>query len=547
MVQPIPPQKNSYKDLIIITMISVLIFFLASLIDAFELFFEFSRAHDNWELDEIVMVLIIIAFSLAIFSWRRWCELGQELKYRQWIESQLYAAKQRAEVANHAKSEFLASMSHELRTPLNGILGYAQILRRDKTLTHQQQNAICTMQQSGEHLLTLINDVLDLSKIEANKMELHTETFQFKTFLDGIVGMTQIHAQQEIKFNYEFSSDLPDAVNGDEVRLRQVLVNLLGNAVKFTKQGQVQFNVSCQNHRIHFQIQDSGLGIAAESIDTIFEPFKQAGHNTFTEGTGLGLPISQRFVKMMGGKIKVNSTLGEGSCFEFSVSLPEAIDWQSEHIQKQQVIGFKGSPRKVLIVDDKVSNRMVLVSLLKPLGFEIQECENGLQSINLAQRFLPDVIIMDLLMPVMDGLEAMREIRKISALEQTIIIGASASAFDKDRSNCFNSGCDDFVIKPIQVDELLKKLGIHLELEWQYEEAVSLVKTDNQQTMTVPPIDSIRSLHQNIINGEIDAISEQAAQLMRQAEYQAFAQKLQQLADEFDLDQLEAFIEPYSR
>ncbi|MCV6638651.1 ATP-binding protein [Candidatus Albibeggiatoa sp. nov. NOAA] len=546
MTQPKPPQKKSVQDLIVIGMISIAAFILAGAVDAFEWFFEFSRSHDDWELDEIAMVLIIAAFALTVFSWRRWHELGQELIYRQWVESELNMAKQRAEIANHAKSEFLASMSHELRTPLNGILGYTQILQRDKTLTHQQHDAIQTMQKSGEHLLTLINDILDLSKIEANKMDLNTETFQLPNFLESIVNMIQIRAhQQKIEFNYEFSADLPYAVNGDEVRLRQVLVNLLGNAIKFTQQGQVNFYVNCQQNEITFTIQDTGVGIAAAHLKTIFEPFKQAGHNAFTEGSGLGLPISQRFVKMMGGEIHVDSTEGKGSCFAFSLQLPEIADWQPEQSQQREIIGFQGDACKILLVDDKVSNRMVLFSLLSPLGFEIKQCDNGLQSIEMAQDFIPDLIIMDLVMPVMDGLTAMREIRNNPTLESTIIIGASASAFDQDRIDCFSAGCDDFITKPIQVDELLDKIGTYLELEWQYDETGISDVSEVQQTINAPPIDLIHVLHQNITNGDIEEVSEQAAQLMLQPEYQAFAQQLQQLADEFDLDQLQAFIEPY--
>lgn len=558
MNNPVSPQKHARQDFIIILVISILAFFLAGAIDAFELLVEFSHQHEDWEVDEFFTISIIVTIGLGIFSWRRWHELERELTYRKWVQSQLKMAKdeaelarKQAEVANRAKSEFLASMSHELRTPLNGILGYAQILRRDKTLTTQQQDAIHTMQKSGEHLLTLINDILDLSKIEARKMELHTQTFQLPEFLIDIVNMMQIRAQPQIEFNYEFCNDLPIAVSGDEVRLRQVLVNLLGNAIKFTSHGQVTFKVNCQAEKFHFKIQDTGLGIAPEHLKTIFEPFRQAGEGErgFIEGTGLGLPISQRFVEMMGGTIQVQSTIGQGSIFEFELHLPKVMDWQSKLTQQRNIIGFQGTPRKILIVDDKVPNRMVLVSLLTPLGFEIKEAKEGKQGIEMASHFFPDGIIMDLVMPVMDGLDAIRQIRQIPELKQVIILGASASAFDKNRLECFNAGCDDFVTKPIQTNELLEKLGKYLKLDWIYEEEVkpdSITETSKNQSMMAPPTDVVQKCYNLILDGDIDAITEQATQLINlDKKYSLFAKELQRLADEFDLDQLQAFVEPY--
>ncbi len=237
MNNPVHPQKQARKDFIIISIISISVYLLAGAIDAFEQLIEFAHQHEDWEVDEFFTISVILAIALGVFAWRRWNELELELVYRKWVESQLKKAKDEAEVANRSKSEFLASMSHELRTPLNGILGYTQILRRDKTLSDQQQDAIHTIQKSGEHLLTLINDILDLSKIEANKMELHTQTFQLPEFLKDIINMMQFRVRQHTEFSYEFCKDLPVAVVGDEIRLRQVLVNLLGNAIKFTTQG----------------------------------------------------------------------------------------------------------------------------------------------------------------------------------------------------------------------------------------------------------------------------------------------------------------------
>jgi signal transduction histidine kinase len=297
-------QKNAYRDLAIITIFALVSFMIASITDAFELFFEFSRQHDDWEIDEIAIALIICAFSFGFFAWQRWRELRQELVYRQQIEKQLEIEKEKAEVANRAKSAFLANMSHELRTPLNGILGYAQILSRDKTLTQKQLEGVLIIQRSGDYLLTLINDILDLSKIEAGKVELHLMDFNFSEFVRGIVELFQMRAQQKgIDFICEPLSQLPASVHGDEKRLRQILINLIGNALKFTEKGSVILRIDTPSpNRVCFQVKDSGIGVAPEDIEKIFQPFQQVGDNQYrSEGTGLGLPITKKLAEMMGG------------------------------------------------------------------------------------------------------------------------------------------------------------------------------------------------------------------------------------------------------
>jgi len=588
MNQPVAPPKTARKDIIIIAIASIFAFWLASVINAFELFFEFSRAHNEWELDEIAIVLIIMSFALAVFSWRRWQECEHELAYRKLIQSQLKiakevaetenkqaeiarkeaeVAKEKAEIANQSKSEFLASMSHELRTPLNGILGYAQILRRDNSLNNQQQEAIHTMQKSGEHLLTLINDILDLSKIEAHKMELHQHNFDFADFLKGIVDMIQVRAvAKKLEFQYDFHADLPIAVNGDETRLRQVLVNLLGNAVKFTEKGKVTFKVNLIENRkqetreignsepllmpnIHFQIQDTGPGIASEFLKTIFEPFQQVGEERYiTKGTGLGLPLSQKFVEMMNSSLQVKSTIGEGSTFWFELHLPEVLNWQQTEIVQGTIIGYQKPPRKILVVDDNVANRMIFFSLLTPLGFEIIEAENGQDCIEKAKACLPDLIIMDLIMPIMDGLEATRQIRKIPELKNVIIIAASASAFDKQRKECLGVGCDDFVTKPIQTDEILEKLREYLKLEWIYETSIEKSE-DLASTLperVAPPTNIAQALHDLASLGDIEGIIEQAQKLSKMDnQFILFAKQVEELANDFEIEELQTLVEPY--
>jgi signal transduction histidine kinase len=320
-------------------------------------------------------------------------------------------ARLAAESANRAKSTFLANMSHELRTPLNGILGYAQIFSHDKSLTKKQQEGMGIIRRSGEYLLTLINDILDLSKIEAGKIELYSTDFDFNEFLQGIVELFQMRAQQKgIDFLYEPLSQLPIRVRGDEKRLRQILINLLGNAVKFTESGGVILRVSFQiTGRVCFQVKDSGPGVAPEDIEKMFEPFQQVGdQKKRSEGTGLGLPITKKLVEMMGGTLQVDSILGQGSLFSMEIDLPEVATSAQLAKVEPQIIGFEGETKVILVIDDQEENRLVLTDLLVPLGFRVIEAESSLIGIAKAQEFIPDLILLDLIMPEMDGFVTVR-------------------------------------------------------------------------------------------------------------------------------------------
>lgn len=475
-------------------------------------------------------------------------QLQQEIKERQ-------RAEEAAQTANRAKSEFLANMSHELRTPLNGILGYTQIFKKDKALTAQQKNGIDIIHQCGEHLLTLINDILDLSKIEARKMELYPKEFHFPVFLESIAEMCRIHAEQKgVALIYK-TSPLPRVIRADEKRLRQILINLLSNAVKFTEKGSITFKVGYQEEKLRFQVEDTGIGIAQEQLEEIFLPFQQVGEESRkTEGTGLGLAISRQLVQMMGGELKVKSTLGKGSVFWLDLDLPEVLrETDVKSLDQDNIIGFIGWKRKVLVVDDKWANRCVLVNLLQPLGFEILEATDGLDGLNKAREFKPDVILMDLVMSVMDGFEATRRLRMLPDFKEVVVIAVSASVFEWDRQQSREVGCDDFLAKPIQKAELLERLQIHLGLEWVYEEQHSKVQLRSedaelrtQVSFVAPPAEELAVLLDLAMRGDLRGITQRAALLEELDErWVPFASHLRQLAKGFKGKQILEFLKKY--
>jgi len=400
----------------------------------------------------------------------------QDITRRRAAEMALLRAKEAAEVANHAKSTFLANMSHELRTPLNGILGYAQILLRDRGLTKSQREGAEIIQKSGDYLLTLINDVLDLAKIESNRIELYPTDFSLPEFLQGLAELFQMRAEQKgIAFLYEPLSSLPLGVRADEKRLRQILINLLSNAVKFTDQGGVSLKVGYHHQRIRFQVEDTGVGIDERELSQIFEPFKQVGDQRYrAEGTGLGLSITRRLLDLMGGEIHVSSQPGSGSVFWFALDLPEVHTLvPREHRPQPVITGYHGPARRLLVIDDRWENRSVMRSLLTPLGFQVLEATDGGQGLEIALAEKPDLILTDLVMPVMDGFEVVRRLRKAPGLDETPVIAVSASVFDYHEAESFAAGCNAFIPKPVRADKLLDLLQRHLKLDWRYETPAS--------------------------------------------------------------------------
>ncbi|MEM7344225.1 MAG: response regulator [Chloroflexota bacterium] len=487
-------------------------------------------------------------------------EIEQRVEQR---TEQLAQATAVAETANRAKSDFLASMSHELRTPLNGILGYTQILKRDDTVTPGQYKQLDVIEQSGHHLLTLINEVLDLAKIEARRIELEPADLNLPVFFSSLIEMFRPQAEEKgLTLNYKQAADLPRGVSVDSRRLRQIVINLLGNAIKFTDEGAVTLQVTAvqpgqpseqnghsspgaeQDVTLRFEVIDSGTGIAQEQQARIFLPFEQVGNDDHRRGIGLGLAISSKLVEAMGGQLQVDSTLNQGSRFWFEVILPQCeLDYQDQP-WTQEIIGYNGPQKTLLVADDTALNRAVLYNLLKPLGFIVVEALNGDDCIKQTQQLRPDAILLDIMMPDINGVAVTQQLRGHVDLQDLVIIATSASVFEKDRRAALEAGCNAFLPKPIDAQKLFMLLESQLDLTWLYRSAPDTDESPSE--IIAPPPEVLAALLALAHQGNITGLRKQVAQLKNQGDlFTPFVEHLNQLIAGFEDEKIANFIEHY--
>jgi signal transduction histidine kinase/ActR/RegA family two-component response regulator len=449
------------------------------------------------------------------------------------------------------RSQFLAQMSHELRTPLNAIIGYADLLGRDRDhLTERLASGLTTIHESGQHLLTLINDILDLARVEAGKMVLHPAAVHLETFLQVLANIMRVKAEEKgLAFSYELAPGLPAAVTIDETRLRQVLLNLLGNAVKFTDTGRVSLRVlpaasagAPGSARLRFEVADSGIGMSTQQLGRIFQPFEQVAAAQRREGgTGLGLAISQQLVQLMGGHIDVASTPGKGSTFSFEIDVPVATAAPDAAAPHETLLGYEGERKRLLVVDDVPQNRAMLLDLLQETGFNVAAAANGRECLVLVDSFRPDLILMDVMMPVMDGNETTRQIRHMPGWGDVPIVAVTASASADDERRSRAAGASAFLAKPVDHDLLLRTIGRLLALEWTT--AQPAPAGGEEAPMAVPPSDEIETLWQLAQIGNMREIRERAAYLRGlDPAYGTFANRLDTLAQGYHSKQLVVFV-----